>query len=186
MGIASRKKWMRKVQALESALVASSQGPKAPFYEGNLFLSLITTAFAIILTLVATKQTALRGLLWAAFFLVWYPFWVTSHHFLQRRRIIQVGTFIGFIVCAGIGFAALNRWLEPSVVVSDAQICMDSLTLAQRLRDFDHERDLQLNEMEIQFNTRIQTAKTEQEKAKIRQEETDFFWSVARSHATRL
>lgn len=58
---------------------------------------------------------------------------------------------------------------------SNKQLCSDTNALAERMRNFNRERQLQLNEAENQFNTKLDAAKTEEEKVKIGQQKNEFF-----------
>jgi hypothetical protein len=166
MGRKAREKWLRRVHAVESALLANSIQSKVPWYEGNLFLSVLAT-----LVVAAMKQD-LRWLLWVAWVFAYYPSWVISRNVAPLPRWKQSGLFLFSLAFVGSGLLGLNSLLEPTHAISAEQLCADARAFAQRLRDFDYERHKQLSDNERQILARMNQAKTEAEKLKILEEKS--------------
>lgn len=114
MGNASRRKWMRR---LEAALSASSQHTLPPWYESNLLWFGLTTFIAIILTLVPAMKHDLRWLLWIAWIFASIPLWMINNQVTQQSwKILRIPSFVLSISLVGYGLYALNGLLEPSPV----------------------------------------------------------------------
>ena len=115
MGKASRNKWIRRIQAMEGASAANKNYEELPWYESNLFWVPVTTVVGIILTVAAAIKNDLLWLLWVAYLLACYPLWVISQNLLRCGRGFRIGMFFSLVMFVGLGFLALNQWLEPSV-----------------------------------------------------------------------
>lgn len=172
MGKKAREKWLRKLHATESALSANNLPPQSLWYENNLFLSVVATVVAILLTVVAGMKQDSRWLLWCAGILACYPSWVISRNVTPRPLWKQSGVFLLSLALMGFGLFLLNAWLEPTHTLSNEQLCTDTLAFAKRLRDFDHERHVQLAESEKQISKRLDQAKTEEERKIILEEKS--------------
>lgn len=100
------------------------------------------------------------------FALLFHP--VRNFWWIERTRARRVAALAIFAVL----LMTLGTLMWPN---SNKQLCSDTNALAERMRNFNRERQLQLNEAENQFNTKLDAAKTEEEKVKIGQQKNEFF-----------
>jgi hypothetical protein len=132
MGRASREKWERKVQsAIQSAVQTASQnkGGGSPWYETNLLWVPLTTAFAIILFVVAAMMKGdFRLLLLLAFGLLVHPFWILTSNIGIRRAYLQRAVFVLLLLLSASGTYGFYNYLEEEpIAVSPTEIKLTDL-----------------------------------------------------------
>jgi hypothetical protein len=107
----------------------------------------------------------LRWLLWLAWGSAWTPLWIVSSNLTNEKYGRPVVFLLG-VILVGFGLYVLNRSLDPTYI-SDAQLCSNAISHAQRMRDFYRERQLQENQLSEQYAPMIDKAITQEEKTNI-------------------
>lgn len=110
MGKASRGKWIRRLQELESALLV-----KQPLWDKRTTVFLCAELFVgILLTVVAAMKGDLRWLLWFAGLVALHPIWILSQYVPFKRASGKIAIFVASMALVSLGLYGLNSWLDPN------------------------------------------------------------------------
>lgn len=124
MGKASREKWERKIQILLQKPVGPPQ-----WYESNLLWVPLTTAFAIILFVVAAMMRGdFRLLLWVALALSVHPSWILIKNIGSKRASVQKVSFLVLLSVSTLGtYGFYNYLAEEPIAVSPSEVKLTDL-----------------------------------------------------------
>jgi hypothetical protein len=168
VGRAARKKWEARMEALSGALTASM--PKVSTRKPiDLWLGVVSIVVGIVFGL--TEKTPMSIVFWLVliFIILVHPIW--NFWWLEKTKIRRISALA--LLAVALVIFGYKLWPRP-VIISDTQLCLDTKSLAQRMRDFDHERNLQRSQMEKEFRGRYELAKTADEMEKIGKDTVEF------------
>ena len=173
MGKASKGKWLRRLQAMESNLSQERSRRDSPWHQGVWFifwLSIFGTAIFTAVPMMVRSYHWLFGVAWLSASLA---LWIAIKNMITGKPRVRVGIFILGTMLVACGLYGLYRQLDPSYV-TDSQLCSKSQAFAQRMRDFEYQQNVQHDGVLDELRKRISAAKTEMEKSEIAKQEGEY------------
>lgn len=147
---------------------------QTPWWQQSLFWGPFGILMAIILALaVVAILKDVRWLLFVAWPCLLVSLWVATQDIKSWR--VRAICIVIVVVLAALGHYVFHSSLGPSQIsqISDAQLCSQAKTFAQRMRDFEHERWARHDDNIDRFRSMTGEAKTEEEKQRLRKQSTE-------------